>query len=275
MDSQRSTERELSLDWRLAAVVIGAAAVFAFALFATLTAGGSWAITVLSGATLGLAVWVLIGAQRGQAAPESLVLSAPAGEEKPAPPPLPLEEMESQSWEILHHLTTVNGYCDLLRQAASGSVSEQRDDLNEIRYGGERALLGTLNLQRLMGRRKPHGQGISINPAVLDLQPRLEAVLPAGVSLQLDLDPQAGVVVHDPDLLEWLITSLVITTCHSAVMITTRAALVEVCGAGNPEMALAIRHWESLGGRFTVEGSTVTLTAPAVLAPLIAPKATL
>lgn len=275
MYSQRSRERELSLDWRLAAVVIGAAAVFAFALFSTVTAGGSWAVAVLSGATLGLAVWVLAGAQRGQAALEPAIPVAPVAVEKAAPPPLSLEDMESQSWEILHHLTTVNGYCDLLRHAASGSLTEQRDDLSEIRYGGERALLGALNLQRLMGRRPPHGQGISINPLVLDLQPRLEAVLPAGVSLRLDLDPQAGVVVHDPDLFEWLITSLVVTTNHPAVIITTRAGVVEVRGAGNPEMALATKHWESLGGRITVEGSAVTLTAPAVLAPLIAPKATL
>lgn len=154
-------------------------------------------------------------------------------------------------------------------------VAEQRGDIGEVRFAGERALLGGLYLQWLMGCRKPHGQGISLNPLVLSLQPRLEAVLPAGVSLQLDLDPQAGVVVHDPNLLEWLITSLVITTNEAAVVVTTRAGVVEIRGAGSPEMAVAVKAWENLEGRMTARGTTVSLAAPAVLAPLIAPKSTL
>jgi hypothetical protein len=273
MDSPN--QRRASLDWRLAAIVIAAALVFVFSLSTIPSAGSGWGLAVFSAITLGLSVWVILSAQSEPPMERLLQESLPKPAARPDLPQLPLEEMESQTWEILHHLTTVNGYCDLILNSDFPTQPEQRSDIAEIRYAGERALLGGLYLQWLIGCRKPQGLGISLNPLVLDLQPRLEAVLPVGVSLRLDLDPQAGIVVHDPDLLEWMITSLVLSTNAPAVVISTKASLVEIRGAGHVEMTAAVKAWQKLGGRITTDGQTAILSAAAVLDPLVAPRPTL
>lgn len=274
MDSSRPNQRRASLDWRLAAIVIAAALVFVFSLFPFPSTGSGWGLAVFAAITLGLSVWVLLSVQPEPPTENPVPDSLPSAA-RPDVPPLPLEEMEAQTWEILHHLTTVNGYCDLILHSDFPAQPEQRSDIAEIRYAGERALLGGLYLQWLIGCRKPQGQGISLNPLVLDLQPRLEAVLPAGVSLRLDLDPQAGLVVHDPDLLEWMITSLVLSSNAPAVVISTKPSLVEIRGVGRVEMAAAVKAWQKLGGRITTDGQTAILSAAAVLEPLVAPRPTL
>ncbi|MBL8296115.1 MAG: hypothetical protein JNN08_30005 [Bryobacterales bacterium] len=275
MDSSRPDRRRASLDWRLAAIVIAAALVFVFSLFTIPSSQSGWGLAALSAVTLGLSVWVLLSAQPESSRENHLQETQPPRAAWPDVQPLPLQEMESQTWEILHHLTTVNGYCDLILHSDFPTQHEHRSDIAEIRYAGERALLGGLYLQWLIGCRKPQGLGISLNPLVLDLQPRLEAVLPAGVSLQLDLDPQAGLVVHDPDLMEWMITSLVLSTNAPAVVISTKPSLVEIRGAGHVEMTAAVKAWQKLGGRITTDGQTAILSAAAVLEPLVAPRPTL
>lgn len=270
MATDEPVSEKCAPDWRLAAITILLAVILILCAGRSSSHGTAVAETALSAFTLLLAVWLLISTQRTAAdsAQQQPPANAPAS-------PLLHPQIETATWDLLHHLTTVNGYCDLLLQSHDQSTAANRADLAEIRHAGERSLLTALSLQWLTGIRRPKSQPFSLNPLVLDLEPRLKAALPPSTTLHLQLDPQAGAILHDPELLDWLIVALVISSPHPAVTISTTRATVEIQGAGNPELSAVAALWRQSDGALNTATSAVSLSAPALSAPVAASNSTL
>lgn len=198
--------------------------------------------------------------------PQSLPEHAQAHEPVPVPGAARNEHLQYYCWELLDHLTAVNGYADLLLESIP-LTSPYRPELLDLREAGYRSLLSTIAMQWTAGMRQPGARVTALNHAILDLQPRLEETLPAGTSLKVDLDPQSGLISHDRDLLQLLIALLVLSSSAPSICITSKPGGVTIQGAGNARLAGLTDLWQKLGGHLDISGNTAALSASIVRDP--------
>lgn len=176
------------------------------------------------------------------------------------------QHLQYYCWELLDHLTAVNGYAELLLESVP-LTSPVRPELLDLREAGYRSLLTTMAMQWATGLRNPGARVTALNHAILDIQPRLEETLPAGTSLNLDLDPQSGLISHDRDLLQLLIALLVLSSSAPSIQISSKPGLITIRGAGHPRLDGLTELWQKLGGQLDLTGNTAALTASIVRDP--------
>ncbi|MCC6591382.1 MAG: hypothetical protein IT168_32145 [Bryobacterales bacterium] len=199
---------------------------------------------------------------------ESSVQIAEAPQTPDAPPLDPAREghLQYYCWELLDHLTAVNGFAELLLESVP-STSPFRPELLDLKEAGYRSLLSTMAMQWTTGMRQPGARVTALNHAILDLQPQLEDILPPGTALKLDLDPQSGLISHDRELLQLLITLLVLSSSAPSIRISSKPGGITIQGAGSPRLSGLVEMWQKLGGHLDKSGDTAALTASIVRDP--------
>ena len=106
-------------------------------------------------------------------------------------------------------LTGILSYSDLILQELRSS-DPLRADVEQIRDAGQRAAGLTRQLLAFSRRQLLHPRVVSLNTTVTDLEPMLQRLLGAGVTLETDLDPDLGKVLADPAQLEQALVNLVL-----------------------------------------------------------------
>jgi PAS domain S-box-containing protein len=106
-------------------------------------------------------------------------------------------------------LTGILSYSDLILQELRPN-DPLRADVEQIRDAGQRAAGLTRQLLAFSRRQLLHPRIVSLNTTVTDLEPMLQRLLGAGVSLEIDLDPDLGKVLADPAQVEQALVNLVL-----------------------------------------------------------------
>ncbi|HEV7364741.1 MAG TPA: PAS domain S-box protein [Gemmatimonadales bacterium] len=104
-------------------------------------------------------------------------------------------------------LTGVLSYSDLILQELRPN-DPIRADVEQIRDAGQRAAGLTRQLLAFSRRQLLHPRVVSLNTTVTDLEPMLQRLLGAEVSLETDLDPDLGKVLADPAQVEQALVNL-------------------------------------------------------------------
>ncbi|MBI5834607.1 MAG: response regulator [Armatimonadetes bacterium] len=111
-------------------------------------------------------------------------------------------------------LTTITGYCDLLR-LTTPSNSPIVSDLNEIQRAVGRAAELTRQLLAFSRQDTGRARAIDLNNVVVGMERMLKRLVPANIQLALELDSQPCFVTADPGHIEQIIMNLVVNSGHA------------------------------------------------------------
>lgn len=126
-----------------------------------------------------------------------------------------------------------------------GSSHESADDIQEIIKAGKRGADLTRQLLAFSRKDVPRTEVVSVNGAVVDLEPMLRNLIPASIQISLHLDPDVPNVFMDPSHLDQVLMNLALNARDAMPdqgkleISTSDLTLL----AGSAELSLAAGHY--------------------------------